>query len=83
MLISSNHFYLNLGKQILNSLQNMMKEHGIFEKTHKQKCSVITRCLTYLLSKIRYTTQLIVTFKKLSPIHTNWELTMQLITIFM
>lgn len=32
MLISSNHFYMNLGKQILNSLQNMMNDHGIFEK---------------------------------------------------
>lgn len=33
MLTSSNHyFYMNLGKQTLNSLQNMMKDSGIFEK---------------------------------------------------
>lgn len=38
MLTSSNHyFYMNLGKQILNSLQNMMKDSGIFEKHTNRK----------------------------------------------
>ena len=52
-------------------------------KTHKQNSSEITRCLTYLLCKIRYTTQLTATLKKFSPTHINWEWIMQLITIFM
>lgn len=83
MLISSNHFYINLGRQILNSLQNMMKEHGIFEKHTNRKVLKLSDVLHTCFPKwdIQHNWQPL--FKKFSPTHTNWEWNIQLITIFM